>query len=245
MKVELLHEFGVTKNVTLVKANEAQKGEEYFCPGCNDKFILKKSGNIGKGSRRPHFAHDNLDGSCSYESYLHNAFKIRTFEIIKENINKGLPLNITWKCDYCNNQHCIDLIGIYNAKLEHNMIERVPDIALFDRNGRVCLVIEIVYKHPPEDGAIKFYRENNIILIQIIISSDNDLNDVENKLMNPSSVGWCAIPQKPIYRQSLPIHRDYVNTVSQNRVPHDFIDNPQKYYTKNGSFYKKKGWRKY
>jgi hypothetical protein len=239
MQKEILHEFAVTINGTLIKANVAKKGEDYFCPGCKDKFILKNSGKTGKGSRRPHFAHNNLEGNCSHESYLHNAFKIKTLELIKDQIKKGLPLNVNWKCNYCKNEHSCNLLA-FDAKAEFNMKERTPDIALFNQNGNVFAVIEIIYKHPPEDGAIIFYRENKIVLIQIIISSDDDLENVENKVKHPTSVDFCIVPQVQTYRLPIPTTH-YRNP---NSVPRDFIDNPQKYYTKNGRFYQKRPWRK-
>lgn len=243
MQKEILHEYATTINGILIRANVAKKGEEYFCPGCKDKFILKNSGKTGKGSRRPHFAHNNLEGSCSHESYLHNTFKIKTLELIKAQIGKGLPLNINWKCNYCKKEHNGNLFA-FDAKAEFNMKERTPDIALFNQFGIVFAVIEIIYKHSPEDGAIKFYRENKIVLIEIIISSDDDLENVDNKLKFPTNVDCCLIPQVPIYRLPIPAYIPTTNYRNPNSVPRDFIDNPQKYYTKNGKFYSKKYWRK-
>lgn len=234
MEQEILHEFALNEQGLLINAKNAQKGEKYICPGCKTEFILKKSGNIGKGSRRPHFAHNVLEGNCSHESYLHNTFKIKTLEYLNEIISKGLPLNINWKCNYCNNEHNLNLIGFSEAKVEFNMKECIPDIALFDRNGRIVMVIEIVYKHPPEDKVIKFYKNNKIILNQIIIYSEDDLINVENKIKNPSSVDLCIKP-KITYNGLLT-----TNYRRNNGVPNDFIDNPEKYYSKNGKFYRKR-----
>jgi competence CoiA-like predicted nuclease len=56
-KKELLYVTAFDKNGVLVKAKDADKAQDYFCPECKDKLILKKSGKTGKGSKRPHFAH--------------------------------------------------------------------------------------------------------------------------------------------------------------------------------------------
>jgi len=240
---EILHEYATTVNGLLIRANVAKKGEEYFCPGCKDKFILKNSGKTGKGSRRPHFAHNNLEGSCSHESYLHNTFKLKTLELIKDHISKGLPLNINWECNSCKKEHNVNLLA-FDVKAEFNMKERTPDIALFNRDGNVFAVIEIIYKHPPDDGAINFYRLNKIVLIQIIISSDDDLENVENKVKSPTSVDLCIVPQVPTYRLSIPVRTPTTNYRNPNRVPRDLLDNPQKYGSKNGKIYQKRQWRK-
>jgi hypothetical protein len=240
---EILHEYATTVKGLLIRVNVAKKGEDYFCPGCKDKFILKNSGKTGKGSRRPHFAHNNLEGSCSHESYLHNTFKIKTLELIKDQIRNALPININWRCDYCKNEHNANLF-IFDAKAEFNMKERTPDIALFNQFGNVFAVIEIIYKHPPEDGTIKFYRENKIVLIQIIISSDDDLENVDNKVKFPTSVDYCLVPQVQTPRLPIPVRAPTTNYRNPNRVPRDFLNNPQKYGSKNGKIYQKRHWRK-
>lgn len=192
--MELLHEYGIDKNGNLVRASLAIKGEEYFCPGCKDNFILKNSGKTGKGSRRPHFAHKNLEGNCSHESYLHNTFKMKTLEILKEHISRNIPFTITWECRYCSQIHPLNLTGgIFNVFAEYDMKERRPDIALLDQNNNVVAVIEIVYKHAPENNAIKFYKDNDIILIQTILKSDNDLEDIQGTLQNCSNIDYCPI----------------------------------------------------
>jgi len=196
MQKELLHKYALTKSGAIVKADNAQKGEEYFCPGCNGEFIFKNSGNTGKGSRRAHFAHKALEPNCSHESYLHNAFKIMALEIIKDHISKGVPLNIAWKCNYCHGAHN-GTLAPFDAKIEFNLKECRPDIALFDQNGRVFAVIEVVYKHPPEDGTRKFYKDNQICLIQVDVSSDEDLENIEYKVKNPTSVDAC-FAQRPV-----------------------------------------------
>jgi len=243
MQKEILHEYATTINGILIKANIAKKGEEYFCPSCKDKFILKNSGKTGKGSRRPHFAHNNLEGSCSHESYLHNTFKLKTLELIKDKISKGLPLNINWKCNSCNKEHNANF-SVFDVKAEYNMKDRTPDIALFNQLGNVYGVIEIIYKHPPEDGAINFYNANNIALVQVIISSDDDLENVENKIRNPASVNLCIVPRVQNNRLPNKTRNSVPHYRSSNNMPSDLLDNPQKYYSRNGKFYKKRPWRK-
>jgi len=92
MTHELLHRYAKDKDSNLVSIEDAEKGNEYFCPGCGRNFILRKSGNTGKGSRRPHFAHNNFDESiskCEPDIYLHETFKIELFDLLEESIKSN------------------------------------------------------------------------------------------------------------------------------------------------------------
>jgi len=238
MRQELLHEYGLNELGILINAKDASKGVKYFCPGCNAVFILKKSGNTGSGSRRPHFAHNTAEHICSYESYLHKTFILRTVEFLKDRLKNNQPIEVHWACNICKMQHNVNLVGFSGVKSEFSLKERKPDIALFDQSGNVIVVIEIIYKHPPEDGAIQFYRKHNIHVIQIIISSENDLNNIEQKIKKPTSFDLCIlpkIPQAPLLVPALQKRR------SSNGIPSDLLDNPNKYYSHNGKFYRKKG----
>jgi hypothetical protein len=68
-----------------------------------------------------------------------------------------------------------------------------PDIALFDKTGKVFAVIEIVVTHKPEDTVIKYYKENNIVLIQIELDSENDLENIDNKLESAARVNCISL----------------------------------------------------
>lgn len=59
----------------LIHINDAEKGKNYYCLICNNNYILRKSGKTGKGSKRPHFAHNRLTANCTPESVLHYSFK--------------------------------------------------------------------------------------------------------------------------------------------------------------------------
>ena len=76
MVKEILYTTALDENGNLIRINDAEKGGTYYCPNCKSEFILRKSGKTGKGSRRPHFAHNNLTTNCTGESNLHFSFSI-------------------------------------------------------------------------------------------------------------------------------------------------------------------------
>ena len=196
LKKEILYSTAKLENGNLVTAKLADKGDKFYCYECNGDMILRKSGKTGKGSKRPHFAHKNLSPNCSAESVLHKSFKELTFKKIKENIQNNIPLEMKWNCDYCGGSHNGNLLKkVTEVKLEYNLGVCQPDIALLNDKGEVHAVIEVVVTHKPEDQVLQYYRNNNIILIQIDLKSDNDIYEVNNKLSVPNIVDICFNPK--------------------------------------------------
>ncbi len=192
----ILYTVAIDKDGNLNKANDSEKGGDFFCPVCKTDLILRKSGNTGKGAKRPHFAHRSLTPNCTPETALHYAFKNLLFSKIKQHIIAETPLSISWSCKYCGVPHTGNLLKkIKTVKLEHNLIVCQPDIALIDYNDKVFAVIEVVVTHKPEENVVKFYSDNNIILIQIKLSSDRDIDDLESKVSQPDEVSTCYNPK--------------------------------------------------
>jgi hypothetical protein len=81
-----------------------------------------------------------------------------------------------------------------------------PDIALLDDQGNVIAAIEIVVTHKPEDTTLQYYKEKKIVLIQINLSSDEDLYKVEDKITHPDVVDFCLNP-KCLYSDHYKINR--------------------------------------
>lgn len=72
-----------------------------------------------------------------------------------------------------------------------------PDIALLDIQGNVIAVIEIVVTHRPEEKDLAFYRENNIIIITIELTKEDDLNLVFDEVLSLSWMDFCTNPKCP------------------------------------------------
>jgi len=191
-KKEILYVTAFDKNGVLIKANDAEKTEDYFCPECKDKLILKKSGKTGKGSKRPHFAHYSLSPNCTPEGVLHKSFKLLLLEKIQKHIADKTPINIEWECIYCHEKHNGNLLQFAkDAKDEYQMEKCRADIALLNQEGNPFAVIEIVVTHKPEEPAIEYYTQNKIILIQIELDSEDDLDKIEAKINIPTSIDYC------------------------------------------------------
>lgn len=197
---DLLINFAFDSNNNIVFAKDAIKGIQYKCPECGEELVFKSSGKTGPGSRRPHFAHKGGGGSnCTPESMLHSAFKLKTAEILQGKIASGCKeFIINWKCGGCDKPYKGDLLYLAkDVKIEYDLGICRPDIALLDGNGKVIIAIEIVNTHYPEEGVLKYYRDNGIVLVQYNVTED-DLLNIEERLHNPDHVSLCLDSNCPV-----------------------------------------------
>jgi len=192
----ILYSVVTDKEGNLIKTIDAEKGNGFFCSLCKTELILRKSGNTGKGSKRPHFAHRASTPDYAPETTLHSSFKNLLVKKINGHILSQTPILISWNCKFCGLRHSGHLLErAVSVKAEHNLGICQPDIALFDKDKNVFAVIEVVVTHKPSPNIIKFYNDNNIILIQINLSSERDIDELENKLATPDIVAFCYHPK--------------------------------------------------
>ena len=203
MTNELLYITAIDENGNLVHINDADKCNDYYCPLCKNKFILRKSGKTGKGSKRPHFAHNELTLNCTPESALHYSFKKKLVDLLNKYKSENRALIVNWTCKVCSADYS-------KTSLKRNLIETTvsieeeynlhvcrPDIVLLDINKKVIAAIEIVVTHEPDENALKYYGANGITLIIINVISGEDLDSIEEKITNPDIVNYCINPKCP------------------------------------------------
>lgn len=196
-KMEIQYTTAYDENGDLIHIDKAEKGKLYYCPECKNDFILRKSGNTGPRSKRPHFAHKNLNPNCTPEGVLHHSFKKYLVDLLENYRSENKPLSVNWRCDSCLTDYpkksLVTNLMIKTASIEEEYNLKVcrPDIALIDKEGEVIAAIEIVVTHEPEENALQYYKENGITLIQINLSSEDDLHKIEEKINNPDIVNLC------------------------------------------------------
>jgi competence CoiA-like predicted nuclease len=96
MEKEILYTTALDKNDSFIHINNAEKGVNYYCPLCKKEFILRKSGKTGKGSRRPHFAHNELTPNCTPEGVLHYSFKKMLIDLLDKYKAENKPFILNW-----------------------------------------------------------------------------------------------------------------------------------------------------
>jgi len=200
MKTEILYKYAVTENSELIHIDKAEKSIKYFCPECKNEFVLKKSGKIGKGSRQPHFAHKEVSPNCTIEGYLHKTFKKLVIELYKKSKSENQHIFIQWKCNICNYPNLVSLFqSAAFIREEYNLKVCRPDIALLNEDGKIFAAIEIVVKHAPEEDVLQYFKENNIVLIQINVNDEEELSKITEKIQIPDFVDYCLNPTCPNY----------------------------------------------
>ncbi len=155
--------------------------------------MFLRQGNI----RVHHFYHKSK--TCSFESALHNAFKLKLFQRIeaglrqnRESCEHKAKLMIQWYCANCQIKHQGDLLKrIADAKLEVKVDAYTPDISLYRQDGSVYSVIEIEYTHQLEDEPRQYYNENNIWIIVFMPITIGDLRAAEDDPLVPFSSNIC------------------------------------------------------
>lgn len=196
MNKEILYTTAADKNGNLIHIDNAEKGINYYCPTCKKEFILRKSGKTGKGSKRPHFAHNELTPNCTPEGVLHYSFKKLLIDLLEKYKAENKPYILNWTCDSCNHKNSGNLLEKATLiKEEHALGECRPDIALLDKEENVLAAIELVVTHIPEESVLQYYKEKKITLIQINLTSEEDLVKVEEKTKNPDIVDLCLSPE--------------------------------------------------
>lgn len=203
MRKEILYTMAIDQSGNIVHIDKAQKGISYYCPNpvCEKReFVLRKSGKSGKGSRRTHFAHKEVSPNCTHEGYLHSSFKKLLVATLKEHQSANVPFPINWSCSKCKNRYTENLLeNAASIREEYFLGECRPDVALLNEREAVVAVIEIVVSHAPEANAVQYYLENHIVLVQITLSSEEDLVSIKDKAANPDFVELCLDTKCPSY----------------------------------------------
>lgn len=193
---EILYTIAKDSKGNLFTALSAPKGSEYYCVNCNNVLVLKKSGKVGPGTKRPHFAHKSLNPNCQPETALHFGFKTLAAEKLNQYLQAGTPFTFNWRCEFCRERHTGNFTKkLKSVRLEYDIKYCKPDIALLDQNNQIFAVIEIVVTHKPSERVLNYYLENKIVLIQINLKSDDDIYLVEEKLTEPDLVKFCLNPK--------------------------------------------------
>ena len=194
----LLLTYAYDCNNQLVHIDDAKKGKKYTCPNCGAELLLKIS-RIPEGQkyhRRNHYAHKgNSDNHCS-ESFLHKLFKEKCAEFIRQKLSDNEGLNFEWHCEQCEEEHIGNLLKkAVRVETEYDLGICQPDIALFDKDGKVVIVVEIVVTHKPEPEVMQYYDKKKIACLQIQVEDFPDCDRIEEKLSHPDKMNICPNPR--------------------------------------------------
>ena len=146
-----------------------------------------------------HFAHKTGSVNNCSESYLHKRTKQRLVALIREKINsESKELTFGWHCEECGEYHKGNLIKkAVDVIEEYDLDTCRPDIALLDKDRKVVFVIEVIVTHEPEAEVLSYYKENNIVCLQLVVHDFEDCDDLEKRLLRVNKVDKCPNPPCP------------------------------------------------
>lgn len=192
MADNILNPWAIDSNGKIISIEHARKGEVYHCPVCKELLSYCKKGD-GPRARIDHFKHQSKS-NChgGGESEIHSMAKEKVYEILRHFLDKHYELPITWTCPDCGIDMEANLLRrAKDVRMEHDLDAARPDIDLLDDKGNTIIAIEIVFTHDVEASTLRFYDNNNIVLVRIVVRSAEDCNDMMHKLQFPDSCNLC------------------------------------------------------
>jgi len=196
MASKLYYSFALNTESELTSIENANKGQEYFCPACGAPMIPKK------GNKRCwHFAHKGNTHNCSYESYLHKLAKLRISECFKSSQHFVIsfnsiaickiaecPLGTINRCEWTVTKE-FDLKEYYNTCEEEIPIGNFKaDLLISDTNDpqKQPILIEIFVSHKSSEKKIKSGNR----IIEIKIASEEDIDNIVSTSYIKESEGY-------------------------------------------------------
>lgn len=178
-----------------VHVDDALKEHKYFCPICGEELILRIS-KIPEGEkfhRKTHFAHKRGNMNNCSETYLHKRTKQQIVNLINEKLNSGeKELTFGWHCEECGEFHKGNLLKkAVKAVEEYNLGICKPDVALLDKDGRVAIVVEVIVTHKPNAEVLSYYRDNNIVCLQLVVRDFVESEEIMERLLSVNGVNKC------------------------------------------------------
>ena len=200
MRKAILYVSALDENGKLCFAFNEDKSlkKKYCCPNCGIPMILKKSESKSKTAKRPHFEHPSKEVcNCNPEIVLHNTFKTKFYEILKEKINNNESFNVYWNCTVCHKEHSENLLkSIKNVSIDNKIGDYCPDILLIDKDGMPFIAIEIeVIDTPYSYFKQQCNTHNDILLYKIHLQSDEELKNIAIRAAQPDFFDCCTRPK--------------------------------------------------
>lgn len=177
--------FAFNKQGTVIKAQEAVKGQTYYCPCCDIKMVVKE------GTRKiKHFSHP-VSGTCSREGILHKIAKSLLLKAIEGDIK------LQCECDTCHQSYWKTLPkGTFTKAEEEVRVDPfICDIVLY-RDNQPALAVEIKNTH----GIGKRKAEElSLCWIEVkatsVIDSNTELKPIQARL-KPTTCPACKQHQE-------------------------------------------------
>ncbi len=162
--MEILYPVAYARPYEAVHIEDAERGRSHFCFGCDREMVIRR-GRI----RQPHFAHKADSVQCKKDNTLHEAAKAFICQGFIDAIARGAEYQVGYPCEGCQTPIKVD-VAIEGASIAS---ERVvvkgtrSDLAIFQPDGSLRVIIEVVVTHDLESDTKQRYEEANYPVVTV------------------------------------------------------------------------------
>lgn len=161
--------YGLHPQGYLIRADEAEKQVQYYCPACEKPLVFRAGEYMVK-----HFAH-MVNTQCSGESIIHKTAKMLIAQAISEQADatKKRTLNLQCTCKCCNSEFVKQLPhGTFTSSHEEKSVGNYICDLVAQKEGQDVLAIEIFHTHKVDN-----IKAKNLSLHWIELSAESVLNN--------------------------------------------------------------------
>ena len=169
MGTELQYPAAYVQPYEAVDIKAAQRGRPHFCFGCRREMVIKR-GCIN----RWHFAHKAGDGQCEKDNTLHEAAKAFICQSFLHAVTTGGKYHVGYPCERCKTPISVN-VAVEGASIASERIVvkgTRSDLAVFQPDGSLRVIIEIVVTHDLESDTKQKYEAANYPVVTVKPSWD-------------------------------------------------------------------------
>ena len=173
MGTELQYTVAYVQPDEAVDINAAQPGRPHFCFGCHGEMVIKQ-GRI----KRWHFAHKAGFVQCEKDNTLHEAAKAFICQSFRCAVATGAEYHVGYPCERCKTPISVNVASEGASIASERIVVKGTrsDVAVFQPDGSLRVIIEIVVTHDLESDTKQRYEAADCPVVTVEPSWDTLLD---------------------------------------------------------------------
>lgn len=171
-----------------VHISDAQRGEPYYCFGCNERMIAR----LKEDKRRRHFAHKAKVNvvQCSPESALHKAAKRNIQEGFREAVESGGGYSLGYCCSQCGAVRSGNVANPgTDVDREQSVVKgTTSDLVFTNPDGSPRVIVEIEVTHGFEEKTRELYEKSGLPVMTLKVSDWDILPSLRERVIATSTL---------------------------------------------------------
>ena len=167
--MEIQYPVAYARPYEAVHIKDAQRGRPHFCFGCHREMVIRR-GSI----RRPHFAHKAGFVQCEKDNTLHEAAKAFIYQGFQRAVATEAEYQVGYPCERCETPIRVH-VALAGASIasERTVVKGTrSDLAIFQPDGSLRVIIEVVVTHDLASDTKQRYEETSYPVVTVEPSWD-------------------------------------------------------------------------